>query len=495
MSYDGLEPRDPYAGGGRPTPPDGAGEETGPISGLGGIGGIGGIEFESPTEQLPIVRLSSEQEHLLERLRRRSPRADDAGEAPAAAATTGVRGRQARYAMRRRRRRWFPAYVRRGLIAAVSFTLLLGLTSAVIAGVAYQKYNGQIKRIAVLQTTDSNIREAARQENAVNFLVIGSDTRAGADSQYGNVDGARSDTNIIIHVSPDHQHVTVISIPRDSFVTIPACKQSNGQIEPEHQDLFNSAFSIGGPTCTIATVQKLTGIEITHYLEIDFSGFANMVNAMGTVTICSPQTVHDPYSGLNLKKGDNALNGGQALAYVRARETLGDGSDLQRIERQQMFLGAVLRQAMNGNMLSNPVALTKFLDAATKSITVDKGTSFEDLRSLAESMQGLDPAHVVFYTAPIANPDYHPPGYDYYGKVLLDPVAGGILYNQVINDDVPVWVTSGSGSPSVAASSPSVGTSSTSTTTSSTSTSPSTSPSGTDVPHPNGTAADNSCKL
>ena len=137
---------------------------------------------------------------------------------------------------------------------------------------------------------------------------------------------------------------------------------------------------------------------------------------------------------------------------MRARESLGNGSDLERIQRQQLFLGAVLRQAMSGRMLSNPVRLTQFLDAATKSITVDKGTSFSDLRTLAESMQGLDPAHVVFYTAPIKNSDYHPPGYDYYGKVLLDPVAGRALYDSVINDDVPVWVTTENGTPTVAAS-------------------------------------------
>jgi LCP family protein required for cell wall assembly len=365
--------------------------------------------------------------------------------------------------------------------------VLLGLTTAVLAAVAYTKYNGQIKRISVLQTNDPNIREATKQQNAVNFLIIGSDTRAGADAKYGNAEGARSDTNIIVHLSPDHQHVTVISIPRDSFVAIPACKKADGTTVPAHPELFNSAFSVGGPACTVATVQKLTGIEITHYLEVDFAGFANMVNAIGTVTICSPQVVNDPMSGLRLKKGNNALNGAEALQYVRARESLGNGSDLERIQRQQLFMGAVLRQAVSGRMLSNPVRLTQFLDAATKSITVDKGTSFADLRTLAESMQGLNPAHVVFYTAPIKSSDYHPRGFDYYGKVLLDPVAGRALYDSVINDDVPVLVTTENGTPTVPVSTATASSSPPATTPAS--------PSAAPLPKPNGTAADVTCKI
>lgn len=331
--------------------------------------------------------------------------------------------------------------LRRSLTTAISFTLLLVLTMGGLAGYLYEKYNGQLTRVAVLQQQDPNIRDAARQQNAANFLVLGSDTRAGADAAFGDVAGARSDTAMIVHLSPDHQQATIISIPRDSWVDIPACKAGDGSIVAAHTDMFNSAFSIGGPICAIATVQKLTGIAITHFVEIDFSGFEAMVNAIGRVSVCSPQAVNDPGSGLVLHIGNNPLNGAQALAYVRARETLGDGSDLGRIKRQQMFLGAVLRQAMTGSVLANPARLTSFLDAATKAITIDQGTTFADLRDLASSLQGLDPARVSFYTAPIANQDYSPPGTDMTGRVLLDTAEGRILYDSVINDKKPVWVT------------------------------------------------------
>ncbi len=332
-----------------------------------------------------------------------------------------------------RRRRPRPV-LRRALLSALSFTVLLGLVSAGVVAYAYEKYNGQITRIEALQTKDPNIKEPAKQLHAANFLIIGSDTRQGADSGFGNEPGQRSDTTILVHLSADHRRASVISIPRDAWVEIPRCKAADGSTVAAHSEMFNSAFSIGGAKCTVATVQKLTGIAVTHYVQIDFVGFRSVVNALGTVTICSPKAVDDPNSHLKLHAGNNPLNGSEALHYVRARETLGDGSDLGRIKRQQQFLGVVLRQAMSGTLLSNPVKLTDFLDAATRSITVDRATTFGDLRTLAGSLHGLNPKRVVFYTAPIANRDYSPPGTTYSGKVLLDAKKGAALYRSIIED-------------------------------------------------------------
>jgi LCP family protein required for cell wall assembly len=332
-----------------------------------------------------------------------------------------------------RRRKQRPV-LRRSVLAALSFAVLLGVVSVGVVAYAYQKYDGQIRRITALQTKDPNIKDAAKQLHAENFLIIGSDTRQGANSAFGYVAGQRSDTTIVVHLSADHRRATIISIPRDAWVDIPRCTASDGSTIAEHHEMFNSAFSIGGARCTIATVQKLTGIAVTHYVQIDFVGFKKVVDALGTVTICSPTAVDDPNSNLTLHRGNNKLNGKQALHYVRARETLGDGSDLGRIKRQQQFLGVVLRQAMSGSLLSSPLRLTRFLDATTKAIVVDKGTSFDDLRTLAGSLHGLNPKRVVFYTAPIANRDYSPPGTDYSGKVLLDATKGIALYRSIIQD-------------------------------------------------------------
>jgi LCP family protein required for cell wall assembly len=332
-----------------------------------------------------------------------------------------------------RSRRRHPV-LRRAVVTAVSFTALLGLVSGGLVAYAYAKYNGQIRRITALQTRDRNIQEPQKQAHAENFLIIGSDSRQGANRGFGKVAGERSDTTIVVHLSADHHRATVVSIPRDSWVEIPACTGAKGTRVPARHDLFNSAFTTGGAPCTIATVQKLTGIAITHYVQIDFTGFRQVVDALGRVTICSPQPVDDAKSHLKLRRGDNQLDGAQALDYVRARETLGDGSDLGRIKRQQQFLGVVLRKAMSGSLLRNPVRLTDFLDAATSAITVDRATTFSDLRTLASSLHGLDPKRVAFYTAPIANRDYTPPGTGLAGKVQLDDVKGRRLYQSIIDD-------------------------------------------------------------
>jgi len=356
--------------------------------------------------------------------------------------------------------------LRRVVVTAASFTALLGLVSAGLIGWAYAKYDGQIHRVSVLQRRDPNIREATKQARAENFLVIGSDSRQGRNSGYGSEPGQRSDTTIVVHLSADHRRATVVSIPRDAWVTVPTCQGSDGKAVPAHADLFNSAFSIGGARCTVATVQKLTGIAVTHFVEIDFTGFRRVVDALGTVTVCSPQAVTDPGTHLVLHRGDNRLDGRRALQYVRAREALGDGSDLGRIKRQQQFLGVVLRDAMSGSLLSNPVRLTDFLDAATRAITVDRDTSFGDLRTLARSLRGLDPRRVAFYTAPIADANYSPPGTNYSGKVRLDDAKGRALYQSMIDDA------------SAPAASPSAHTPATSR-----------------APKPNGTAAQRTCSL
>lgn len=339
------------------------------------------------------------------------------------------------------RRRPTRPVLRRAITAAASFVVLLAVVSTGVVGYLYEKYDGQIRRIDALQTADPNIKQPAKQLHAANFLIIGSDSRGGADSGFGDVAGQRSDTTILVHLSANHRRASVVSIPRDAWVDIPRCTDQNGKVVPAHQEMFNSAFSIGGARCTIATVQKLTGIAVTHFLQIDFVGFKRVVDALGTVTICSPTAVNDPNSHLQLHRGENKLNGRQALHYVRARETLGDGSDLGRIKRQQQFLGVVLRQAMSGSLLTNPGKLTGFLNAATKSIVADRGTSLGDLRNLANSLHGLDPKRVVFYTAPIANRNYTPPGTDYSGKVLLDAKAGAVLYQSIIDDRAPVQRT------------------------------------------------------
>ena len=308
----------------------------------------------------------------------------------------------------------------------------------------YKKLSGNINRIDALSPDDAAIRNAAKQLDAENYLILGSDTRAGDNAKYeetaGQVNGERSDTTILAHLSPNRDKAILVSFPRDAWVSLPECPKTGGGMSPAHDGQFNEAFAIGGPSCTVLAVQKLTGIKINHYIQVDFSGFKTMVDAVGGVPICTTKALRDDESGLRMDPGTSVLQGEQALAYVRARYGIGDGSDLGRIERQQKFLGAMMRAATGKKLLVNPVALTKFLGAATKSLTLDNDTSFGDLKALADQLNGLDPKRVSFVTAPIANPAYNPPGFPPLrpgqggSKVQLDDVAGRTLWDSIIND-------------------------------------------------------------
>lgn len=353
-----------------------------------------------------------------------------------------VPGRHRRPGARPARRRG-PRWLRtlRWVAASVAVLLVLGGGVAVYQ---YKKLSGNINRIDALAPGDASIREAAKQLDAENYLLIGSDTRSGDNGKYeenaGQVSGERSDTTILAHLSPARDKATLISFPRDSWVSLPECRKTAGGIQPAHDAQFNEAFAIGGPACTVLAVQKLTGIKINHYVQVDFTGFKTMVDAVNGVPICTPTPLRDDESGLRMAAGTTVLKGEQALAYVRARYGIGDGSDLGRIERQQRFLGAMVRAATSTKLLVNPVALTKFLGAATKSLTLDRETSFGDLKTLADQLHGLDPKRVSFLTAPIANQAYNPPGFPALkpgqggSKVLLDDVAGRTLWDSIIND-------------------------------------------------------------
>jgi LCP family protein required for cell wall assembly len=346
-------------------------------------------------------------------------------------------GRHRRTAGPRRNRR--PRWIRTvGWVSAVLAALLVAAGG--VGAYQYKKLSGNITRVDALAPGDKSIRDAAKQLDAENYLLIGSDTRAGANGEYGTVSGARSDTTILAHLSPNRDKATLISFPRDSWVSLPPCPKTGGGTEAAHDGQFNEAFTIGGPACTVLAVQKLTGIKINHYVQVDFTGFKTMVDALNGVSICSTTPLRDDESGLRLPAGTSVLKGEQALAYVRARYGIGDGSDLGRIQRQQRFLGSMVRAATSTKLLVNPVALTKFLSAATKSLTLDRATSFGDLKALASQLHGLDPRRVSFLTAPIANPAYTPPGFPAPppgqggSRVLLDDVAGRALYDSIIND-------------------------------------------------------------
>jgi LCP family protein required for cell wall assembly len=270
-------------------------------------------------------------------------------------------------------------------------------------------YNGRVRHIA-LAIPGKRPPEAARGVH--NMLLVGSDTRAGTNGQFGQVDGQRSDTTMLAHLSPDGA-TTMLSFPRDLLVTIPAYTDSAGRAHPAQRSKLNAAFSYGGPSLLVRTIEALTNIRIDNYVQIDFVGFQTMTDALGGVTVCVKalppslkaqgfDNLNDKMSGWHGQVGLNMLNGQQALAFVRQRYGL-PGSDLDRIRRQQQFIGAVFRESLSSSTLLNPSKVVHLLNAATSALTVDAGTSLTDLRVLALHLRAVDNGGVTFATVP-ANP-------------------------------------------------------------------------------------------
>lgn len=271
----------------------------------------------------------------------------------------------------------------------------------------YKKLDGNIttdtSAAAELETYEKE-RPKPVALDAENILLIGSDSRSGKDNgKYGRDDGGsqRSDTTIVLHLAADRQSATAVSIPRDLMTDIPSCGRPDGSRSKAQFAQFNWAFEFGGTACTIRTVEKLTGVRIDHQMVIDFSGFKDMVNAVDGVEICLKDPVDDAQAHLELPAGRQKLNGEQALGFVRARHGIGDGSDTQRMDRQQRFLGALFKKVQSNGVLLNPTRLYPVLDAATKSITTDPGlASLKALYALTRSMRGVPTEKVQFLTVP-----------------------------------------------------------------------------------------------
>ena len=248
-----------------------------------------------------------------------------------------------------------------------------------------------------------NRQEEVAEAAPLNILLIGSDTRRGTgNSDVGGETPGLSDTTIVLHLSADRSRAYAVSIPRDSMVQRPTCLTEDGQVtDPGGLSMFNAAYAVGGPACTQRTVEQLTGIRIDHFAVIDFSGFRDMVDALGGVPICVPKTVDDPVSGIHLEAGSYEVGGQQALDYVRIRHVISGNGDIGRMRRQQAFLASMVRTAVSRDMLTDPVGLYRFLDEATQSLTTDPGLGdLPSLLNLARQVQHIGLDRVQFLTVP-----------------------------------------------------------------------------------------------
>jgi LCP family protein required for cell wall assembly len=241
------------------------------------------------------------------------------------------------------------------------------------------------------------------------WLIVGSDSRenmSAADKKKlatGSADGKRTDSMMLLHKGKGG--TTLVSLPRDSYVSIPSYKTKKGNTVGGSKNKLNAAYSMGGGELLARTVEMSTGMRLDHYAEVGFDGFVGIVDALGGVDICLKQDIVDKKAGADLKKGCHELNGTEALSFVRARY-FDPRADLGRMERQQQFLAAVAKKAKGPSTLLNPFKAFPVADASLNAVRVDDGAGITDLYSLFTSMGGLNGGDGLTTTVPISNPGY-----------------------------------------------------------------------------------------
>ncbi|HEX3823936.1 MAG TPA: LCP family protein [Mycobacteriales bacterium] len=345
------------------------------------------------------------------------------------------------------------SWTRRRLLGTVALAMAIVLVAVV--GIAWVAISSIFNNIT---TKNCASCISANGGKGLNVLIIGSDSRAGLTKaqkkslHVGSDPGQRSDTMILLHIPANGGKADMVSLPRDSYVTIPAhCpsgdppthgKCANGQaVVSAAKNKLNAAYSFGGATLTVSTVIANTHVPVNDYVEINFEGFVTMVDKLGGVPICNAKAIHDPVvrnsagqysgSGLELPAGHTTLNGAQALEYVRAREFDPSQGDLGRIQRQQKFMAAMLNKAESAGVLLNLPKLYGFLKSVTGSLTVNKGLGKSEMLSLARKLHSMSPKNVNLLTVPLSNTALSTP---VGSSVLWDPVLSKRLFHDFAAD-------------------------------------------------------------
>ncbi|MBX9389661.1 LCP family protein [Streptomonospora nanhaiensis] len=322
----------------------------------------------------------------------------------------------------RRRRRRALAWT----AAAVAALLVAG------TGTSYAYYRS-LRANMVRHDLDAALVEEERPDKIgddLNILFIGSDGREGGNAAYGGRDfvGERSDALMLAHISPDGG-VQVVNFPRDSLVQIPDCAPY-GETEgtESYYGMINAALFHGGPPCVVKTIESLTDVRIDHFAHLSFVGFRDMVEAIGGVEMCIPEPMRDVRAQLDLEAGRQRLDGEEALAFVRARYEIGDGGDIGRIDRQQMFLGALADEVTGSGVLTDPRKTTALLEAVTEHTGTDDDFDLPTMISIGSTLAGVELSDIAFYTVPWQQAPFDP------NRVVWDPELSAELFAAIKND-------------------------------------------------------------
>ncbi|WP_410874247.1 LCP family protein [Nocardia sp. A7] len=355
-----------------------------------------GAPVDPPTDILPTVNAEPERARPVKTAAAAPPRRPDKR-----AGTTGPRSKQARYAGR----------VALTIVAVLALVITGG-------GWSYLQATGNsLNQIDALGGgVSGDVLDGDMQLGDENYLIVGTDTRAGVNVDMGagsatDIEGARADTAMLVHIPKNRSRVVVVSFPRDLDVTRPVCSgwdnekatYTDQKFPSAMGDKLNAVYALGGPKCLVDVVRKMSGLTIGHFIGIDFAGFEAMVDQVDGVEVCSTKPIIDGVLGPVLEtSGKQRINGETALNYVRARHVVGEErSDYDRINRQQRFLASLLRGALSSKVLFDPGKLNGFIQEFSNHTFVDKVTP-QDLLLLGRSLQKMDAGAVTFLTIPTA---------------------------------------------------------------------------------------------
>ena len=335
-------------------------------------------------------------------------------------------------------RNWL-SLIWRGLAVLVAASLVVVSYTAVSIG--SQLKNGGIQ---LLDSNGNAVSSPADFKGPINMLLVGSDTRAGQGGGFGHVTSNLADVIILLHVSADRKNAVAMSFPRDLMVPWPACPSTSGGSGylPQSLGQINATIANGGPGCTLLTVESVTGLSIPYLAMINFKGVIEMSNAVGGVTVCVANPIHDTYTHLDLEAGTHTLQGVQALQFLRTRHGIGDGSDLSRISNQQVFMSSLFRKIKSQGVRTNPIYLYSLANAAARNMTLSSNmTDLNVLVGLASSLRKVDPSNMTFLQVPSAGGLPAPNQ----GRVALVQDQAQILFDKLKADEPLVLAKSNPG--------------------------------------------------
>lgn len=335
-----------------------------------------------------------------------------------------------------------PLHVRRKrlggwkLIVALSLGLVgvLILSTGLVLGLTFQNLQSSLVTVELPNSPDPILPSIGEIDGGFNVLVVGSDTRAGQGDGFEFVDTELNDVNLLVHVSKNHDHAVVVSFPRDLLLDIPACPQADGtESRQRSMEPLNTTMGIGGLPCVALTIEQLTGLDIGYAGLMTFAGVAQLSTAVGGVEICVDAPLVDPWSGIDLPEaGYHTLEGYQALAFLRTRKGVGDGSDLSRISSQQVYMSALVRTLQADGVLNDVTKLYGLAQVAANTMVLSTSLgSLDVMVAMARALRGIPNDNIVFIQYPVldADPELYP------GRVVPNEVLAKTVAERLQADE------------------------------------------------------------